>query len=222
VSNLKRLQKELAQILKTPDNDIYLRPVGSSTGSLLNWTAMLRGPADTPFEGGIYVLSITCPSEYPLSPPSMVFLTKVFHPNVDFKTGAICLDILKNQWSPAWSLSASCRAVLSLLTDPNDDSPLNCDAGNMIRDNDMDAFNSMAAMYNYENARCYKWPESEEEKLEKKKKKEREEEDEEESKKMEAKKAPESPCGTSSVKNSTVVPVTTPVTDSKGSAASTS
>jgi len=176
VSSQKRLQKELLVLLKTPfvDPDILLRP--SVATSLLSWTALLKGPCDSPYKGGVYQLDITCPSDYPLSPPSMKFVTKIFHPNVAFLTGEICLDILKNQWSPAWSLTSSCRAVLSLLTDPNDDSPLNCDAGNMVRAKDWEAHDSVARMYVVENAMVLRWPE-EGEGMEKEKEKEKEKEE---------------------------------------------
>ena len=191
----KRLRKELQVLAKQePDNDIYLRVV--TTDNLLVWKAWIRGPCDTPYEGGIFELNIRCGSDYPLAPPTMVFATKVrkshieimclgvvrstststvahfnllqshiillsikiFHPNVHFRTGDICLDILKKEWSPAWGLQAACRAVLALLSDPDASSPLNCDAGNMIRGGDMLAYNSTAAMYTVENAHFCAWP----------------------------------------------------------------
>lgn len=139
------------------EDDVYLRPTNASH-SILQWTALLRGPADTPYENGVFRLSIDCSTDYPLSPPSMTFVTKVFHPNVHFRTGDICLDILKKEWSPAWGLQAACRAVLALLSDPDADSPLNCDAGNMIRGGDKVAFYGTARMYTVENAMVLKWP----------------------------------------------------------------
>jgi peroxin-4 len=72
--------------------------------------------------------------------------------------GDICLDILKKEWSPAWGLQAACRAVLALLSDPDAESPLNCDAGNMLRGNDMLAYETTAAMYTVENAHFIEWP----------------------------------------------------------------
>lgn len=69
-----------------------------------------------------------------------------------WQTGEICLDILKKEWSPAWSLQAACRAVTALLSAPDADSPLNCDAGNMVRAGDMQAFASVARMYAVEYA----------------------------------------------------------------------
>ena len=157
----KRLRKELQSLEKAvrngdSDTDIYLRPTSSS--SLLHWTALIKGPIDTPYEGGVFRLSIRCGTDYPLAPPTIVFETKVFHPNVHFGKGDVCLDILKKEWSPAWGLQAACRAVLALLSDPDADSPLNCDAGNMVRGGDKLAYWTTAEMYTLENAFFIAWP----------------------------------------------------------------
>lgn len=152
----KRLRKELQNLQRSEaDPDIFLIPDSSN---ILKWTALIRGPSDSPYEGGIFQLNINCGMDYPLAPPTIQFVTKVFHPNVHFRTGDVCLDILKKEWSPAWGIQATCRAILALLTDPDADSPLNCDAGNMIRGGDMLCYNSTAQMYTVENAMFLTWP----------------------------------------------------------------
>ena len=141
------------------DDDVYLRPTNASS-SILQWTALLRGPSETPYEDGVFQLSIRCSTDYPLTPPTITFVTPIFHPNVHFASGDICLDILKKEWSPAWGLQAACRAVLALLSECNADSPLNCDAGNMVRNGDLGAFWGTARMYTAENAMLLEWPDS--------------------------------------------------------------
>ena len=131
---LEKCQDEFITLQSNP-NDIRL------------WTATICAPPDSVYEGFKFDVSIECASDYPLTPPKMKFVTRIFHPNVYYETGEICLDILKKEWSPAWSLQSASRAIMTLLAEPAADSPLNCDAGNMIRAGDMTAFRSMARMY---------------------------------------------------------------------------
>lgn len=136
--------REQQKEAKNPDADVQLFPID---GNLNNWRAIVMGPVDTPFEGGHFELDIVVPSSYPLMPPAIRFNTKLFHPNVHPKTGEICLDILKNAWSPAWTLQSTCRAIIVLLSDAEPESPLNCDAGNLLRAGDKRGFRSVARMY---------------------------------------------------------------------------
>jgi peroxin-4 len=148
-----RLLRELKEARKTNDQpgaDIQLMTLREE--DVYRWKALLKGPPETPFEGGTYEVELQIPSDYPIVPPVAKFKNKVFHPNVKFDSGEICLDILKSTWSPAWTLASVCRAIQTLLSHPEADSPLNCDAGNMIRAGDADAFNAMARYYAIEHA----------------------------------------------------------------------
>ncbi|KAL8272178.1 hypothetical protein Esti_003906 [Eimeria stiedai] len=150
MASRNRLLNELRDAARQQDAAIRLV---ANEDNLHEWRATIRGPPESPYEGGSWNLKITCPPTYPLAPPKVVLLTKCFHPNIDFKTGAICLDILNESgWTPAWSLHFVCVAIVALLGKPNADSPLNCDAGNLIRSGDMRGFNSMARMYTVEYA----------------------------------------------------------------------
>ena len=144
MSSRSRLLKEMKEAARDAEPTIRLAPDGEN---LLRWSATLKGPEETPFETGTFVVRFSLPESYPLAPPRAAFETKIFHPNVHWKTGEICLDILKDAWSPAWTLHSVCRAVLALLCNPEPDSPLNCDAGNMLRARDDIAYWSTARMY---------------------------------------------------------------------------
>ena len=119
---------------------------------LLNWEAFLQGPSDTPYHGHIFLVRISLTSEYPITPPKMYFKTTIFHPNIHFKTGEVCLDIIKTDWTPTWTLEALCRAMLYLLQNPNPDSPLNCDAANLLRLKEKEAYDTLAQGYAREYA----------------------------------------------------------------------
>jgi ubiquitin-conjugating enzyme E2 N len=83
----------------------------------------MTGPGSSPFEGGNFKLELFLPEDYPMAPPKVRFLTKIYHPNID-KLGRICLDILKDKWSPALQIRTVLLSVQALLSAPNPDDPL--------------------------------------------------------------------------------------------------
>lgn len=91
--------------------------------SLYEWNATILGPEGSPYEGGVFNLGITLPADYPFRAPKVHFKTRVYHANVN-ATGGICLDILKNSWSPALSIIKVLLSISSLLVDPNPHDPL--------------------------------------------------------------------------------------------------
>lgn len=126
---------------------LELRPYDLDAQDLFEWTALIRGPPSTPYSSGVFTLSIAIPPTYPTKPPVIKFQTKIFHPNVSWKDGEICLDVLKDQWSPAWTLSSACTAILALLDAAEPDSPLNVDAATLVRSGDTRAYQSLCRMY---------------------------------------------------------------------------
>ena len=99
-----------------------------------HWKGTIVGPASSPYEGGLFKLNIRFPHDYPFQPPKVNFETKIFHPNIS-TSGDICLDVLKDQWSPALTISKILLSICSLLTDPNPDDPLVPEIAKMFKDN---------------------------------------------------------------------------------------
>lgn len=81
------------------------------------------GPSDSPYAGGVFFLAIHFPTDYPFKAPKVNFTTRIYHPNIN-SNGSICLDILRDQWSPALTISKVLLSICSMLTDPNPDDPL--------------------------------------------------------------------------------------------------
>merc|ERR1712029_1222513 len=98
----------------------------------------VTGPAESPFEGGNFKLELFLPEEYPMSAPKVRLLTKIYHPNID-KLGRICLDILKEKWSPALQIRTVLLSIQALLSAPNPDDPLANDVADHWKRNEPEA-----------------------------------------------------------------------------------
>ncbi|KAF3002448.1 Ubiquitin-conjugating enzyme E2 11 [Curvularia kusanoi] len=123
----QRLQKELMDIMMKPTPGITAFP---SDADITTWTATIDGPADTPYAGLVFKLSMEFANNYPYSPPTVLFKTPIYHPNVDF-SGRICLDILKDKWSAIYNIGTVLLSLQSLLGEPNNSSPLNGQAAEL-------------------------------------------------------------------------------------------
>ena len=117
---LRRIQKELEDMEKDPPANCTAGPVGDD---LFHWQATIIGPDGTPYAGGMFSLNIQFHADYPFKPPRMHFITKLYHCNVN-QNGAICLDILNSQWSPALTIQKVLLSICSLLNDCNPEDPL--------------------------------------------------------------------------------------------------
>ncbi|VFQ77750.1 unnamed protein product [Cuscuta campestris] len=119
--DLGRVQKELKECNRdVQDSGIQISPRGDG---LTHLNGTIPGPIGTPYEGGIFKIDIILPDGYPFDPPKMKFSTKVWHPNISSQSGAICLDVLKDQWSPALTLKTALLSIQALLSDPQPDDP---------------------------------------------------------------------------------------------------
>jgi len=119
-SSSQRIKTELTLLQKDPPGNCSAGPVDDD---LFHWEATIMGPEKTVYEGGIFQLNILFPSNYPFKPPKIKFNTTIYHPNIN-SSGGICLDILKDNWSPALTISKVLLSICSLLNDPNPDDPL--------------------------------------------------------------------------------------------------
>ncbi|GMM44616.1 E2 ubiquitin-conjugating protein [Pichia kluyveri] len=141
----KRLLRELKEITKNPIDGIIASPLNDN--DLFHWRCIITGPNDTPYEFGIFEAILNFPSDYPLSPPTMKFLTPIFHPNI-YKDGKVCISILHSpgndplnyesadeRWGPLQSIEKILLSVSSMIADPNPNSPANIDAAVLWRNN---------------------------------------------------------------------------------------
>ncbi|KAM0947111.1 putative ubiquitin-conjugating enzyme E2, UBA-like superfamily, Ubiquitin-associated [Dioscorea sansibarensis] len=120
--DVSRVQKELAECNKDKAiSGVSINLHGGDDLSHLEGT--ISGPVGTPYEGGTFRIDVRLPSGYPFEPPKMQFVTKVWHPNISSQNGAICLDILKDQWSPALTLKTALLSLQALLSAPEPDDP---------------------------------------------------------------------------------------------------
>jgi ubiquitin-conjugating enzyme E2 D/E len=128
---LKRIQRELQELGRDPPANCSAGPNGDD---LFHWQATIMGPDDSPYQGGVFFLDIHFPADYPFKPPKVSFTTRIYHCNIN-SNGGICLDILKDQWSPALTISKVLLSICSLLTDPNPDDPLVPEIAQILRNN---------------------------------------------------------------------------------------
>ncbi|KAK9421667.1 putative Ubiquitin-conjugating enzyme [Seiridium unicorne] len=134
----KRLLRELATWEKEAPTESGIERLGPvNEDELLHWEAVINGrDIGGGYDRGRWLLQIQIPPSYPLAPPKITFATPVVHANISLQSGEICLDLLKDAWTPAYGILESVRAVRILLGCPETDSPLNVDVAALIRGGD--------------------------------------------------------------------------------------
>ncbi|XP_025891319.1 ubiquitin-conjugating enzyme E2 N [Nothoprocta perdicaria] len=136
------IRKETQRLLAEPVPGIKAEPDESNARY---FHVVIAGPQDSPFEGGTFKLELFLPEEYPMAAPKVRFMTKIYHPNVD-KLGRICLDILKDKWSPALQIRTVLLSIQALLSAPNPDDPLANDVAEQWKTNEAQAIETGAIM----------------------------------------------------------------------------
>ncbi|KAK8820193.1 hypothetical protein WA577_006259 [Blastocystis sp. JDR] len=141
MSYARRLQSECKHYKESVAEGVTLEP---DELSLLDWHCTIQAPDDTPYDKRVFDVRLKLPEDYPMHPPKAYFASPIFHPNIHFVTGEVCLDILKSRWTPVWNLESVCLAIQVLLANPDPSSPLNCDAAVLLRSGDEAAYASLA------------------------------------------------------------------------------
>lgn len=131
----RRIIKETQRLLQEPVPGIIAVPDESNARY---FHVIVSGPTDSPFEGGSFKLELFLPEDYPMSAPKVRFMTKIYHPNID-RLGRICLDILKDKWSPALQIRTVLLSIQALLSAPNPDDPLANDVAELWKVNEVEA-----------------------------------------------------------------------------------
>lgn len=130
----RRITKELQSLAEDDGCGVRVCSVGDSLDHL---TGFIRGPENTAYAGGVFEIDIVLGHDYPLAPPKMKFITKVYHPNISSQTGAICLDILKKEWSPALSLRTVLLSLQGLLDKPEPNDPQDAEVASIFKEDYM-------------------------------------------------------------------------------------
>lgn len=140
---IRRLQNEYKEYIKNP-NEFY--SIEINPNNFLVWNILLFGPTDTIFEGLTLNCRMTFPNNYPNKPPSFIFTENIFHPNI-YSDGRVCISILhegvdefgyedvSERWNPSQSVNSILLSIISMLPDPNFESPANINASVMWQNN---------------------------------------------------------------------------------------
>lgn len=142
------LKRQLIELTKSPPEGVS---VGLKDDNLFQWEVLMVGPPGTMFEGGFFKAELKFPADFPNKPPEMRFISEMWHPNI-YPDGKVCISILHDpgvdvfnaqesadeRWRPILGVEQVLVSVMSMLSEPNNDSPANIDAAKMLRENPKD------------------------------------------------------------------------------------
>uniref|UniRef100_A0A182Q5J2 E2 ubiquitin-conjugating enzyme n=2 Tax=Neomyzomyia TaxID=44536 RepID=A0A182Q5J2_9DIPT len=132
---VSRIKREFKEVLKSEEITQCSIKLDMVNDNFTELRGEIAGPPDTPYEGGKFVLEIKVPETYPFNPPKVKFMTKIWHPNISSVTGAICLDILKDNWAAAMTLRTVLLSLQALLAAAEPDDPQDAVVATQYKDN---------------------------------------------------------------------------------------
>ena len=127
----KKLLADFENIQKNPSDNFSTVP---NKSNVMIWNAVIFGPQDSPYEDGVFKLTMTFCDEYPYIPPQVQFTSKMFHPNI-FSDGKVCPEILQNGWTPAIEVASILTIIRSILFNPSIKYEVNKKASEMFQNN---------------------------------------------------------------------------------------
>ena len=146
----EKLKRELANFAEDPPEGIQAHALDNS---LLHWQASVKGPPNSPYEGGLFFLHLELPESYPIRLPIPRFITKVFHPNISYH-GDIGVDMVGQTWTFVYSISKVLLGIQSLLTDPYCDICMESDIAQLY-ENDREQFDRVAREWTVKYAQLH-------------------------------------------------------------------
>jgi ubiquitin-protein ligase len=142
------LTKEYKDVIKKLPNGVISTKLRYD--DIYEWITTLNGPVNTPYEDGVYTIRLKFSVEYPFKPPKITFITPIYHCNIN-ADGEICLDILKDNWSPTLTVDKVLLSILSLLSNPNPNDPLEPNISSLYR-SDREKHDQLAREHTLKNA----------------------------------------------------------------------
>ncbi|XP_063699220.1 ubiquitin-conjugating enzyme E2-22 kDa [Culicoides brevitarsis] len=133
--SIQRIKREFKEVLKSEEITQCSIKLDIINDNFTELRGEIAGPPDTPYEGGIFKLEIKVPETYPFNPPKVKFITKLWHPNISSVTGAICLDILKDNWAAAMTLRTVLLSLQALLAAAEPDDPQDAVVATQYKEN---------------------------------------------------------------------------------------
>lgn len=131
--SLARLKNELTQLMNNPQYNSTV--VLEKEDQLNKWLILMQGPADSPYEAGVFRIEFKFPDNYPFKAPEVKFLTSIYHPNIKLETGDICQDIFASGWAPTQKVVDILEKLVSMLKDPSTSNPLESEICNEYLNN---------------------------------------------------------------------------------------